>query len=202
VLVVAVGVRAAEKTASNIDLMQAITAQVIAELHTKFAPALGTRAVMLKPAGTSEDYTFVGNVFREELTRMGVRVVDASAPADTSATRPLTLQFQNVVFNLKYVDSHRSFVVGGKRVDRSAAVRILTTLTDPTDGRVVWVGEAQRDQSDEIDYGDAVRVEQGTYAFNKPVVPSGGWGKYVEPVFVTGIIVGLIYLFFSNQSDN
>jgi hypothetical protein len=107
-----------------------------------------------------------------------------------------------VVFNVKYVDSHRSWVVGGKRVERDAAVRIMATLTDPADGRVVWVGEAARDSNDEIDYGKAIQIEQGNYAFNKPVVPSAGWGKYVEPVFVTGIIVGLIYLFFSNQSNN
>jgi len=202
VLICAVGVRAAENVASNIDLMQSLTAQVVDELHGKFAASLGGRAVMLKPAGTTEDYTFVTNVFREELTKLGVKVIESTAPADSSADAPLTLQYQNVVFNLKYVDSHRSFVVGGKRVERSAAVRIMTTLTSPSDGHVVWVGEAQRDQSDEVDYGNKTALEQGTYTFNKPVVPSAGWGKFVEPVFVTGIIVGLIYLFFSNQSDN
>ena len=202
-LVTAAGVRAAEEAASNIDVMQNLSAQVVKELYGKFAPSLGTRAVQLKPAASTEDYTFVTNVFREELTKLGVKVIESTAPSDpTSADAPFTLQYQNVAFSLKYVDSHRSFVVGGKRVERSAAVRIMTTLTDPADGRVVWVGEAARDQSDEVDYGDAARLEQGSYTFNKPVVPSGGWGRYVEPVFVTGIVVGLIYLFFSNQSNN
>lgn len=254
-VVSAAGVRAAEQTASNIDLMQNLTAEVVKELHGKFAPSLNGRAVQLKPASTGEDYYFVTNVFRQELIRMGLKVIEparplsapvtampTTTPATASGTTPATnqttqpttpstawsgtytqatppgaaadttnaassgskyvLEYQNVVFNLKYVDSHRSFVLGGKRVERSAAVRIMATLTDPADGRVVWVGEAARDNNDEIDYGHATQIEQGTYAFNKPVVPSAGWGKYVEPVFVTGIIVGLIYLFFSNQSDN
>jgi hypothetical protein len=233
------GVRAAEKAASNLDLMQDLTAQVVKELYGKFGPQLAGRAVQLKPAANSEDYLFVTNVFREELTKLGVTVIEptaafsapgaspttngtapnnaalsampsatnpAQAPADSSAGAPpsgaYVLQYQNVAFSLKYVDSHRSFVVGGKRVERNAAVRIMTTLSDPADGRVVWVGEAARDHSDEVDYGDAARLEQGSYAFNKPLLPSGGWGRYVEPVFVTGIIVGLIYLFFSNQSNN
>jgi hypothetical protein len=256
------GVRAAEKSATNIDLMQDLTAQVVKELHAKFGAALAGRAVQLKPASTSEDYYFVTNVFREELMKAGVRVIEPafplSAPAtpppasavtpagtaqgNTGAAQPSTsstawtgthtqaapqtppqtaapdtssgaqgeppaahayvLEYQNVVFNVRYVDSHRSWVVGGKRVERAAAVRINATLTDPADGRVVWVGEAARDSSDEIDYGKSMQIEQGNYAFNKPVVPSAGWGKYVEPVFVTGIIVGLIYLFFSNQSNN
>jgi hypothetical protein len=244
VSVSAVGVRAAENTASNIDLMQQLTAAVIAELHGKFSPSINGRAVQLKPAGTTEDYLFVTNVFREELTRLGVETIEpnvnlaaptappagaqqggapsaggqqggaptnggtplggmanSSAPQYDGATAPLTLQYQNVVFDLDYVDSHRAFMVGGKRVDRRASVRILTTLSDDT-GKVVWVGEASREHSDEIDYGDAARVEQGMYQFNRPMVPSSGWSKAVEPVFVTGVIVGLIYLFFSNQSDN
>jgi hypothetical protein len=253
-MVSAAGVRAAEQTASNIDLMQNLTAQVVKELHGKFAPSLNGRAVQLKPANTSEDYYFVTNVLREELMKLGIRVIEpttplsapmtptpapapapatagaagtasgtqstlpstawtgthtqAAAPPDTSRASTGTtadkyvLTYQNVAFEVRYVDSHRSFVVGGKRVERHAAVRMMTTLTDPADGRVVWVGEAARESNDEIDYGKAMEVEQGSYAFNKPVVPSAGWGKYVEPVFVTGIIVGLIYLFFSNQSDN
>jgi hypothetical protein len=214
VLVSAAGVRAAENAASNIDLMEQLTASVVEELHGKFNGSVSGRGVRLKPAGTTEDYTFVTNVFREELTRLGVRTLDpataapATAPArvdeaaDSAAAGDLVLQYQNVVFDLKYVDSHRAYLVGGKRVERRASVRIMTTLTDPADGRVLWVGEAARDHGDEIDYDEAVRVEQGTYEFTHPVVPSSGWGRYAEPVFVTGIIVGLIYLFFSNQSDN
>ena len=237
--VAGVGVRAAENTASNIDLMQQLTAAVITELHGKFSPSINGRAVQLKPAGSTEDYLFVTNVFREELTRLGVETVEpnvslsaptgaqpAGAPqggapgtggspmsgmansyspsqdgGTVGSTAPLTLQYQNVVFDLDYVDSHRAFMVGGKRVDRRASVRIMTTLSDDT-GKVVWVGEASREHSDEIDYGDAARVEEGMYQFNRPMVPSSGWSKAVEPVFVTGVIVGLIYLFFSNQSDN
>lgn len=234
----AAGVRAAENVASNIDLMEQLTASVVGELHGKFNGSVNGRAVQLKPAGNTEDYIFVTNVFREELMRLGVSTVDPanalpvnpstppatgavvmpdsttpatppqsgatiSSPPSSGDAIPLLLQYQNVIFDLRYVDSHRSFLIGGKRVERHASVRIITTLTDPADGgRVVWVGEAAREHNDEVDYDDAVRMEQGTYKFGQPVVPSGGWGRYAEPVFVTGIIVGLIYLFFSNQSDN
>ena len=234
-LISTTGVRAAEETATNLDVMQRLTAEVINELHGKFSASLEGRAVRLKPAGSTEDYVLVTNVFREELIRLGVPTLDPLVPlpapsytppvkgANTGTVQPtstsystpsqtgysatpdsvptLKLQYQNVVFDLKYVDSHRAYVVGGKRVDRRASVRIMATLSDDS-GRVVWVGEAARDHEDEIDYGEAARLEQGMYQFNHPVVPSSGWGKVVEPVFVTAVIVGLIYLFFSNQSDN
>src|SRR5262249_39931956 len=75
-----------EKTASNIDLMQNLTAQVVQELHGKFAPSLGARAVQLKPASTSEDYYFVTGVFREELMKLGIRVIEPVRPLSAPLT--------------------------------------------------------------------------------------------------------------------
>ena len=127
-----------------------------------------------------------------------------AAPTEPSGglSSDLVLTYQNVAFAIAYPDVYRSHLIGGKRVKRRADIRVHATLTDAKSGEVLWVGEAARESSDEFDYDDAARVEQGVYQFARPVLPGGGWGKYAEPVFVTGIIVGLIYLFFSNQSDN
>jgi hypothetical protein len=127
--------------------------------------------------------------------------VVSTGPA-SGAPGDVVLTFQNVAFAIAYPDVYRSHLIGGKRVKRRADIRVHATLTDAKSGEVLWVGEAARESSDEFDYDDAARVEQGVYQFARPVLPGGGWGKYAEPVFVTGIIVGLIYLFFSNQSDN
>ena len=125
------------------------------------------------------------------------------APATQTSDDPgkLVLTFQNIAFGIAYPDVYRSHLVGGKHVKRRADVRVHATLTDGHTGRVVWVGEASRDREDEFEFGDSARVEQGLYQFSRPVLPGSSWGKIAEPVFVTGIIVGLIYLFFSNQSD-
>lgn len=129
----------------------------------------------------------------------------ANAPLQTPAvglSNVVILTFQNVAFAMSYPDVYRSHLVGGKKIKRRADVRVHATITDAATGQVLWVGEAVREHQDEFDYGDSARVEQGAYQFARPILPGGGWGKYAEPVFVTGIIVGLIYLFFSNQSDN
>lgn len=120
----------------------------------------------------------------------------------TDVPNKVVLTYQNVAFGVAYPDVYRSHLVGGKRVKRRADVRVHATVTDGSSGEVLWVGEAARERADEFEYDDSARVEQGQYQFARPVLPGGGWGKYAEPVFVTGIIVGLIYLFFSNQSDN
>lgn len=222
--VCAAGVRAAESVASNLDLMTQLTADVAGELYGKFGASLGDRPLEVRPYGFGEDYVFVTNVLTSELTRAGVRTIRGARPApppstgnaaaDSLAARTqmpvvvnptnpgaLVLQFQNIAFEVAYRDTYRSHVVGGMKIRRTAAVRVFATLTD-ADGQVMWTGEAERTHSDEFAKDDSARVESGTYAFVRPAVPSGGWGKYAEPVFVTGIVVGLIYLFFSNQSDN
>jgi len=196
--------RAAELVATNLDLLTRLTAGVVQELQGKMLAGVAGRPVALKPFAAGEEYTFVTNVFTAELTRAGVTTLQQGTGSTASAadsTGPVVLQYQNVAFGVSYVDSHRAYLVGGKRVERRAIVRIMATLSEP-DGRVLWVGEAQRESEDEFEQGDAALVEQGTYQFARPVMPAGGWGRYAEPVFVTGIIVGLIYLFFSNQSDN
>jgi len=207
-------VRAADPALSNIDLLSQMTQEIAEELYAKFGPELGGRAIELRPFASGEDYVFVQNVFANVLTAKDVKTIVPIAPpapganaapttSDPTAALPdaVVFTFQNIAFGVSYPDVYRSHLVGGKRVKRRADVRIHATVTNGG-GEVLWVGEASRERADEFDMDDAARVEQGVYQFARPVVPGGGWGKYAEPVFVTGIIVGLIYLFFSNQSDN
>jgi len=221
-VVCARGVRAAESVASNLDLMTQLTAEVASELYGKFSSSVGDRTLEVRPFANSEDYVFVGNVFTDELRRAGVRTVLAARPAapgktgnaaldslsTPDGTMPppapgsLVLRFQNTAFEIAYPDAYRSHMVGGRKIRRTASVRVFATLSDGDSGEVLWTGEAQRSHSDEFDKDDAARIESGTYAFVRPALPPGGWGKYVEPVFVTAIVAGLIYLFFANQSDN
>lgn len=216
----ATNVRAADPAPSNIDLLSQMTQEIAEELYAKFGPELGGRAIELRPFTSGEDYVFVENVFANVLMSKEVKTIVPIAQAPAAPSAPganaapptgdetvavladaVVFTFQNVAFGVAYPDVYRSHLIGGKRVKRRADVRIHATVTDGA-GAVLWVGEATREHSDEFDIDDSARVEQGVYQFARPAVPGGGWGKYAEPVFVTGIIVGLIYLFFSNQSDN
>jgi hypothetical protein len=96
---------------------------------------------------------------------------------------------------------YRSFLIGGKKVRREANVRMSAKLLTAS-GDVSWFGEASAEHSDQFPHGDLNRIQEGTYQFVQPEMPGSGWSKIVEPVFVSAIIVGMIYLFFSNQSDS
>ena len=197
---------------SNFEIMRSLTAQVTDELVSSFPPDSAARELLLVPSTRDERYDFIGDILMDSLAARGYRahipVPAAPGPADSAVAPPvvaepfgLRLEFQATEFSLRYPKIYRSHVIGGKKVKRSAGVRVQVKLVDPRDGLVVWMGEASKSYDDRFPYGMIGEVEEGLYEFTKPPRESRNWGKIVEPVAVSGIIVGLIYLFFSNQSD-
>ena len=203
-LLVAPGAWAEDEVPTNLDLMTDLTAQVVNELVERFSRELGGRGVRLQPYANNEQYQLMTNVFTAALTERGFATFQpGSVPSDSAAARyHFVLKYEATSFNLTYPKVYRSHLIGGKRVRRRADVSLLATLVSDASGSVVAVGDANREHEDQFDYSDIDRVEEGTAGFTRPPVPSSGWGKYAEPLLVTGIVVGLIYLFFSNQSDN
>lgn len=198
-----------EPVVTNLGLMETMCREVTEEVIATIPSRLSVRAVLLAPSGRDEPHEFLGDIFTRSLTDKGIKVYTSSPPkvsestsVDDPATTGLTLQFQAMDFDLRYVKTYRSYLIGGKRVKRHANLRVLAKLVDPSDHSVVWVGEATRSSDDSFSFGDIAAVEAGLYTFNKPPRVNSNWGKFVEPVVVTGIIVGLIYLFFANQTDN
>jgi hypothetical protein len=192
--------------------LKALTTEVGKELISGFPADAAQHEIRLSPSGADERYGFIANVLTSVLTRNGYRAYlpTSATLGDSLGTGSnlslkegeYRLEYQAIEFDLRYPKVYRSYLIGGKKVKRSAEVRLLVRLVDPTDGLVVWVGEASRDRDDQFSYGQLEEVEAGLYTFLKPPRSSRKWGKIVEPIAVSAIVVGLIYLFFTNQSDN
>jgi hypothetical protein len=200
---VGVGGAGAQPEASNLELMSSITEDVVRDLVASIEEARAGRGLRLVPYANTEEYRFIENVFTTVLNERGVEIYrplgsqgQAGAPRDV-----LSLEFQATVFSVVYPKIFRSYLIGGKQVRRKADVAVVVTLVDPSSGAVLTVEQASREVSDTFSHGNLSQMEEGTFQFVRPAMPPSGWGRVVEPVFVSGIIVGLIYLFFSNQSD-
>jgi hypothetical protein len=209
--------RGADRVKSNFDVMDKLASEVCAELVSQIPADLPERDIRMAAFGSDGRYELIANAFARSLSGAGYRAYmpvpaprpDSSsasgAAADTaSATEGgagLRLEFEAIEFTLRYPEIYRSHLVGGKVVKRAAEVRVLAKLVEPRDGLVVWMSEAASSYADQFSYGELEEVEASLYDFTKPPRESKNWGKIVEPVVVTGIIVGLIYLFFSNQGD-
>jgi hypothetical protein len=203
--VVAPSIAASEEAAvaSNLELMSRLVGEAATELVESVPADVQWSDVVLAGFARDEQYQFTDNVLARVLTSAGHKVYDSQPTAGGEGRGPaLRLEYQALNFALSYPKIYRPYLIGGKRVKRKAEVTLLVKLINPADGSVVWIGEASRSHEDRFSHGDLDEVEAGTFAFTKPPRSSAKWGKIVEPVVVTGIIVGLIYLFFSNQDNN
>ena len=195
--------RAQDDVVSNLDVLTGLSTRVVYELVDQFEDRIRARGVLLKPAQGGEDYIFVTNVFAGVLSEKGVKTYMPGAGSVSAAeVTPFTLEFQTMEFSLRYTNIRRRYLIGGRRVSREADVTILAKLIEPSDGSIMWIGEASHNHDDKFSYGDVAEVEDGTFDFIKPERPTSSLTRFAEPILVSGIIVGLIYLFFSNQSDN
>jgi hypothetical protein len=204
VLVVAMaGAVHAQESESNLDLMTSLTEEVAVELLSALDEARAGRALRLVSFANSEEYRFLEKVFTTVLTDRGVQLYRTSAAPEATETQDdaLELHLQATEFSVAYPKIFRSYLMGGKKVRRTANIALVATLIDPDTGAVLRVEEGSRGAADVVLHGDLRDIEEGTFEFVRPPVPPTGWARAVEPVFVSGIIVGLIYLFFSNQSD-
>jgi len=192
-------VSAGDRPASNRVVMSDLAAEIAKEVSDKVAVKVDGYGLELSAHLNDENHSFLGNVMVAVMTENGYKLFQS--PSTSPDGTRLVLKYRLLNFTLAYPDVYRSWLIGGKRIKRRANLTVATTLVDPRDGSVLWVGESSREYNDEFDNSDRGLVEEGNFSFTKPAVPSGGWGKYVEPVFVSGIVVGLVYLFFSNQDS-
>ena len=193
----------AQENGSNLVVMRTLTREVAVEVLDALDAARNGRALRLQSESETEEYQFIAQVFTTVLDERGVQVYRPAAgpEAEASQSGALELRIRATEFSVVYPGVFRSYLIGGKKVRRVASVGVAATLVDPATGAVLDVAEAARDEADKFSHGDLYQVEEGTYEFVHPAIPGSGWTRVVEPVFVSGIIVGLIYLFFSNQSD-
>jgi hypothetical protein len=188
--------------------MDELTAEIVDELLRGVNGKTGTREIRLDPYAASEEYEFINNVFMRVLTskgyktfEIGTTLISDSVIVKEYGARGYRLEYQTLDFGLSYPKIYRSYFIGGRKVKRRANLRLVAKVLDPMDDSILWVGEASRSYEDRFPYGKISQVEEGVFEFNKPPRPANNWGNIVEPVVVSGIVVGLIYLFFSNQTD-
>ena len=146
--------------------------------------------------GTAPSHFLVENILTAVLTESGIKV---TTRADSVSP---VIEFEVVDLGLAYIGAHRSPPwIGHRSIDRSARARLFARVVDPVQARIVWADQAEGHRTDRVAQAALNRLEEEKpTAYEKPARPPGRWNKVVEPVVVTGIVVGLIALFFSNQS--
>lgn len=107
------------------------------------------------------------------------------------------LSFRILELRLSYPAQRRSGFLGPRQIKREAEVDFILRLQGPGERRVLW---NQRIKGGISDWVPRARLKpiKGP-SFLTPPLPTGRWAKYGEPVVVTGLVAGLVYLLYSNR---
>jgi len=189
---------------TNFEIVERLSSESVREIIAGIGSVGKSDLVLLSKAKTAGTVDFVlENVFVREMRAAGFRFAIESAKKDdpVNAGGKYRLSYQIVRLSVAYVDISRSWLFW-KRVERSAQADLFVQLVDVATGDITWVGEIHKEYGDKIPYGDLKVVEDAQYDFTRPSRSEFKMSRILEPIVVGGIVVGLVYLFFSNQSSD
>lgn len=189
---------------TNMEILERISGDAINEIVSNMPPLDGEKTIFIrKDRGIGESDFVFENMIIKLFDDAGYRVTLEKPDEENLLTSDETyrLSYQIIKMSLEYPKIGRRYWFGSKEVERAAEIDVFAQLVDLDSGGVVWVGEAQKKFDDVIRYSALKDVEDDDYEFTKPPREEFRLSRLVEPVVVTGIVVGLVYLFFSNQSN-
>ncbi len=117
----------------------------------------------------------------------------------TGAGNLPVVAFRVAEARVDYVREYHGGLFGAVRVERRATARLGLRLTNPGSDAVSWSASADTSFGDVVLRSDLGAVEDRQRPETRPVAPSSGLGKIVEPVLVVVLIAGLVSLFYQNR---
>ena len=87
----------------------------------------------------------------------------------------------------------------GKEVHCRSRVTLSLRLSRAADSTLLWNWEESLTSEDRVPKKDIDLLQHGSYKFAQSDVEEQSWGKYIEPVVLTSVLGGLVFLFFSNR---
>jgi hypothetical protein len=189
---------------TNFEIFERISAETVREVISGIGTVRREDIVILNRTKTAGNVDFVlENAFVREMRDAGIRLaIEASKKDETIATSgSYRISYQIVRLSLSYPKISRKWLLGSKRVARAARADVFVQFIDLATGDIVWVKEVHKEYNDTIDYSKLKLVEEAQYDFTRPSRSEFKMTKLLEPLVVGGIVVGLVYLFFSNQSS-
>src|SRR4029078_13296010 len=113
--------------------------------------------------------------------------------------RGLVFTYRLVEFGVTYHDSWRRGSMGARVVERLASVNLYCRLVSDGPRDVLWVGQGKSERLDIVPKSKLDLREGLSYPFTpKPTLRQEPLSRFLEPVLVTSIIGGLVYLFYTN----
>ena len=178
---------------TNMDLLVETVASAVDESLARIEmPDDAATAPLLVVAQSKHD----ANWMVEHLLANRLLTRGFSVTLDSTAAQPTSMRLSYRVLDLG-VSAHSG--LRGSEVSRQGRVTLALRLSDERDDVVHWQDEITRTQRDRIPKKQLAILQHDQFKFAKTELEEQTWSKFVEPVIVSTVLGGLIYLFFSNR---
>lgn len=189
-----------ETVPTNSGLLRLTVQEAIEEVCDRL-PLLEPKVLCLSPEHEAPGNWMVEQALIQSLHRRGFRVLipDSSRSlSETTCQAEAILRYRVLDLNLLYPTVRRKHLFGPRLVARQARLNVLLRLDGP-DGEVLWAEQAQGTRQDWIPAKMLTVVEREPISFASPHLKADGWNRLAEPVLLSAVVGGLIYLFYSTQ---
>jgi hypothetical protein len=119
---------------------------------------------------------------------------------EETPTPDLVLEFRVGELDVGYTRRWRKSLFGTAMVERSARAAIFFRLLDGRDGKILWTDSGRLQQKDVVPQKLLAELEDTPGQAGPRSGGIGGIGRVVEPIVVSGIVVGLVVLFYSSRT--
>ncbi|MCX5752352.1 MAG: hypothetical protein NTW97_01765 [Candidatus Krumholzibacteria bacterium] len=189
---------------TNFEIIERISAETVREIISGMGTIRQEGVVLLNKTKGAGSVDFVlENAFVRDMRDAGIKVAIEGPKKDEAVVGSgnYRLSYQIVRLAVSYPRISRTWWLGSKHVARAAQADVFVQFIDLATGDIAWVKEIHKEYNDTIDYSKLKLVEEAQYDFTRPARSEFRMTKLLEPLVVGGIVVGLVYLFFSNQSS-
>ena len=178
---------------TNMDLLVETMASAVDESLARIEmPDDAATAPLLVVAQSKHD----ANWMVEHLLANRLLTRGFSVTLDSTTVQPTSMRLSYRVLDLG-ISAHSG--LRGSKVSRQGRVTLALRLSDEGDDVVHWQDEITRTQRDRIPKNQLAILQHDQFKFAKTELEEQTWSKFVEPVIVSTVLGGLIYLFFSNR---
>ena len=178
---------------TNMDLLVETVASAVDESLARIEmPTAAATAPLLVVAQSRHN----ANWMVEHLLTNRLLTRGFSVTLDSTAIEPTSMRLSYRVLDLG-ISAHAG--LRGSEVRRQGRVTLALRLSDERDDVVHWQDEITRTQRDRIPKKRLEILQHDRFKFAKTELEQQTWSKFVEPVIVSTVLGGLIYLFFSNR---
>jgi len=167
-----------------IDAMEPVAEQVSAQ---------GIESVTLSIQGEHEGGWLLEQIAASALSDAGVTV------SNSGEENMWVLNIRPMELSVRYAQTRRSWVLGGRQVPRIASCELAAALVDP-DGNVVLTTREGSVVEDIVSPSEMIVLESSTEKWVNGEMSDGESGNILEPLVVTGVVTALVYLFYSSRN--